>query len=349
MIQQRKVLILQAPQQVRFQEETLPELQPHQILVRSMLSTFKHGTEMTAYFGSSSVSIKHFDPKLRVFVETPEANRSHFYPRPMGNMTVGVVEQVGEAVTAFAVGDRVFGWLPIANWHLVVESQVRSLGNLTPERALCVDPASFALGGVLDGGVRAGEQVLIVGLGAIGLLAIQYCKLHGAVVYASSSFTMRRQLAVEYGADVVLDSAQIGDLGLEIKQVTGEGVDVAIECSGKEAQLHQAIRATRQCGRVVCVGFYSGGFKNLNLGEEFYHNRLSLLASLPALSWNNPVRTEPKLYARDLQRQVIEDFETQRLSVAGMLQPIYSFEDAEEALETISKCPQEVLKVLIKY
>jgi len=348
-MQQQKKLILQAPYQVCFQEKALPELGPRHLLLRSVLSAFKHGTEMSAYCGSSSFATKHFDPKLRLFVETTESNRGHFYPRTLGNMTVGIVEKVGEDVTAVSVGDHVFGWLPIANWHMVADNKVQVLAKLTPHEALCIDPASFALGGVLDGGVRYREKVLITGLGAIGLLAIQYCKLHGAVVYAASSFAMRRKLAVEYGADVVLDSTKMNDLGLEIKQLTGEGVDLAIECSGKDAQLHQAIRATRQCGRVVCVGFYSGGAKKLCLGEEFFHNRITLLASLPAFSWNNPVRTEPQLYAPDLHRLVIEDFESQRLNVAGMLQPTYAFEEAESALELISKHPQEVLKIIIKY
>lgn len=348
-MQQRKVLILQAPRQAYLQEEMLPELRSHQILLRSVLSTFKHGTEMSAYFGSSPFLKKHLDSQLRVFVETSEAAQKHFYPRTLGNMTVGVVEQVGNAVTTVAPGDRVFGWLPIADWHCVADHQVQALNNLTPEQALCIDPASFALGGVLDGAVRYGEKVLVTGLGAIGLLTIQYCKLHGAVVYASSSFAMRRQIAKEYGADVVLDSTQVSDLGREIKQLTEGGVDVAIECSGQYAQLHQAIRATRQCGRVVCVGFYSGEAKNLNLGEEFFHNRISLLASLPAFSWKNPVRGEPQRYAQDLHRMVIEDFVAQRLNASGLLHPIYSFEESEGAVKAIANRPQEVLKVVVKY
>ncbi len=348
-LQRRKALILKAPRKVYVQEETLTELKPDQVLLRSILSTFKHGTEMSAYHGSSPFLKKKLEPELRVFLDNREEVQRHFYPRPLGNMTVGVVEQVGKEVNSVEIGDTVFGWLPVADWHVLSSEKVQPLDELTLEQALCIDPASFALGGVLDGNIRYREKVFITGLGAIGLLAVQYCKLHGATVYASSSFPLRRQMALEYGADVVLDSRQIEDLGLKIKRLTKGGVDVALECSGSYAKLHQTVRATRQCGRVVCVGLYCGGATDLHLGEEFFHNRITLLASLPAFSWNNPVRGSPPLYARDLQHLVIEDFKAKRLKVEGLLRPTYSFSEAEKAVETISRHPEDVIKVAIKY
>jgi hypothetical protein len=51
-MQRRKALIIQAPREVYLQEETLTELKPDRVLLRSVLSTFKHGTEMLAYHGS---------------------------------------------------------------------------------------------------------------------------------------------------------------------------------------------------------------------------------------------------------------------------------------------------------
>ncbi len=345
----RNALMLGSPREVFFQEEALEELKPDRVLLRSLLSTFKHGTEMSAYYGSSPFFKKTLNPQLRVFSENSQEGEGNFYPRSLGNMTVGVIEDVGNDVNSVKIGDLVFGWLPVANWHVVSSKKIQSLNGLEMEQALCIDPASFALGAVLDGNIRYGEKVLITGLGAIGLLAVQYCKLYGAQVYASSSFPLRRRLALEYGADEVFDSRKIEDLGFEIKRLTGGGVDVALECSGSYAKLHQTVRATRQCGRVVCVGFYSGGATDLNLGEEFFHNRISLLASLPALSWNNPVRGSPPLYAKDIQQLVIEDFQVKRLNVENLLQPIYSFAQADKAVEIIAKHPEDVVKVAIKY
>lgn len=140
----------------------------------------------------------------------------------------------------------------------------------------------------MDGQIQPVERVLVTGLGAIGLFAIQYAVAAGAEVFAASLFPMRRTIAAGLGASVY-DPAQAPDWARTFKQETG-GADVAIECSGHLGTLQAAIRAVRQSGRVVCAGFYGPADHRLNLGEEFFHNRISLLASLPALSWGNPVR-----------------------------------------------------------
>jgi threonine dehydrogenase-like Zn-dependent dehydrogenase len=108
-----------------------------------------------------------------------------------------------------------------------------------------------------------------------------------------------------------------------------------------------AMRAARQCGRIVCVGFYGAGA--LNLGEEFFHNRLTLMASLPALSWNNPVRGTPPLYARDLQEMVARDFAAGTITPRGILSPTLSFRDAEDSVTLIADEPQRVIKVLLRH
>ncbi len=346
----RKILMLRAPREPFFQEETLPDLEPNQVLIKSTLSTFKHGTEMASYHASSPFLNQKLDPEYRVFVDSGTTGSSHLYPCTLGNMTAGVVEAIGSDVTTFAVGDNVFGWLPVADWHISPADKLYPLEDgLEAEAALCIDPANFAIGGVMDGDIRYRDKVFVAGLGAIGLLAVQYCKLYGATVYASSSFPKRREIAAEYGADVVLNRKDYDDLGLEIKRLTGGGVDVALECSGNYAQLHQCVRATRQWGRVVCVGFYSGGATDLRLGEEFFHNRITMLASLPDSYWENPVRSDPPLFAEDLWKLIIHDFKTKRLKVGSLLGPTYPFSDAIEAVESISKRPQDVVKVAVKY
>ena len=105
----------------------------------------------------------------------------------------------------------------------------------------------------------------------------------------------------------------------------------------------------RQCGRVVCIGFYGSDEPALSLGEEFLHNRLTLLASLPALSWNNPTRGASPKYAKDLQAAVVDDFRTRRLSSDGILYPVVPFHMAEEAPNLIAAAPERVLKVMIDH
>src|SRR5262249_28860486 len=148
---------------------------------------------------------------------------------------------------------------------------------------------SFGLGAVLDGDIRPAETVLVTGLGAIGQFAIQYCAAAGAHVVAASGFEERRRLARSLGAAEGHDTSAGGEVARPVKEGMAkwrvvkedlvkedlvkegiDGVDVAIECSGSLTTLAMVIRAARQCGRIVCVGFYGAG--TINLGEEFFHN-----------------------------------------------------------------------------
>jgi threonine dehydrogenase-like Zn-dependent dehydrogenase len=343
---ERRVLTLERPRRVRFAAERLPAPGRGDVVVRPLLSTFKHGTEMMAYLGRTPFARRRFDPALRLF--EPVKGASEFYPRPMGSMMVGTVEWAGADVARLRRGTRIYAWAPIADLHVLPADAARPLGGLAPEQALCIDPASFALGGVLDGAVRRGETVLVTGLGAIGLFAIQYCVAAGATVIAASGFARRRALAESFGASAVHDPGAVADLARNIKR-RGGGVDVAIECSSSLAALDRAIRATRQCGRVVCVGFHGGEKGRLDLGAEFYHNRLTLLASLPAHSWGNPVRGRQPLYAADLQRRVARDFRSGTISAAGMLTPALPFADAVRATRVIADAPEEVIKVVLEH
>jgi threonine dehydrogenase-like Zn-dependent dehydrogenase len=338
------VLTIEAPRRARPVARELASPGPGDVVVRSLYSTFKHGTEMMAYLGRTPFASRVFNSTLRLFETAPP--QTSFYPRPMGSMVVGMVDWAGENAGGLQPGERVFAWAPIADVHVLPAANVTRLGKLTPEQALCIDPASFALGGVLDGAIAKNETVLVTGLGAIGLFVIQYCVARGARVVAASSFAQRRQLAQSFGASEVYDTRMESDLARTIKQRIG-GVDAAIECSGSLQTLTMAMRAARQCGRIVCVGFYGAG--TLNLGEEFFHNRLTLMASLPALTWNNPVRETPPLYAKDLQEMVARDFAAGTITPGAVLSPTLSFRDAEHAVTLIADEPQRVIKVLLRH
>src|SRR5262245_39199915 len=210
----QRVLMLEAPQRPRLAAQPLAPPGPGDVVVRSRYSTFKHGTEMMAYRGETPHASRVFNPSLRLF----ENAQAPFYPRPMGSMVVGTVEWSGAEAGGLRPGDQVFGFAPIADVHVMPAAGVRPLGELTPEQALCIDPASFALGGVLDGDIRRGETVLITGLGAIGLVTVQYCAALGARVVVASGFEERRRLAQSFGAGEVHDTSADGDVARTIKE-----------------------------------------------------------------------------------------------------------------------------------
>src|SRR4051812_27060456 len=118
-------------------------------------------------------------------------------------------------------------------------------------------------------------------------------RFHGRDPFHDATFdeglrVFRPATRSRYPSPLVLKPGR--DLGLEVKELTRGGVDVAIEASGRYPRLHDAIRATRQGGRVVTAGFYAGEAAGLSLGREFFHDAIELRASLPAPRWGNADR-----------------------------------------------------------
>jgi threonine dehydrogenase-like Zn-dependent dehydrogenase len=143
-------------------------------------------------------------------------------------------------VAGFAVGEGVHLPLPHRETHTFVAAGMAAIGveplaDLEPERAALLQSTGIALQALHDARVKVGDVVVIFGLGALGLLAMQLARLAGAaVVVAVDPLEARRHLAEKTGATLTLDPTA-GDVGLRLRE--WDGADVAIEFSGVYAAL----------------------------------------------------------------------------------------------------------------
>jgi len=343
-------LIAIAPRTPILREYEEHPLKPNQVRVKSLLSAEKHGTALTLYRGISPFSTKTFDPELGIFVPNPPDKRKtgwEIFPMRLGNMTVGIVTEVGDEVRNFKVGDRVYGYLPIRETHTVDEKQVKlAPPELSDEDLVCIDPAVVSLMAVREGNVRVGDRVAIFGLGAIGLMAVQMAKISGALsVIGVEPIEKRRRLAEKYGADMLLDPSTC-DVGLEIKKATG-GVDISIDTSGSYQALHQAIRVTGYGGTVVPVSWYHGEARGLNLGEEWHFNRQVMVSGARVES--EPYRDYPRWNGKRVYETVVKLFRKKVLTSEGLLSPIVRFEDVVEAYKMLDERPKETIKLGVIY
>jgi propanol-preferring alcohol dehydrogenase len=102
--------------------------------------------------------------------------------------------------------------------------------------------------------VKAGEWLLVIGVGGVGQAVIQVAKKSGATVIAVGRRKERLQIAKKLGADHVLNS-KLQDVGKEVKALTkGAGVDSVIDNVGISESLEQAISSVKKGGRIVVVG-----------------------------------------------------------------------------------------------
>jgi len=263
---------------------------------------------------------------------------------------VGVVTAVGAEATRFAPGERVFGYGPIREEHQAEEGRWYPLGNLSPQDAVCVDPAHVAFVAVRDGNIRIGDTVAVFGLGAIGLLAVQIARAGGAQrVYAVDPLPLRRAYAEAHGADRAFDPNGC-DAALEIKRATdSQGVEVSIETSGSARALHEAIRCLRQCGTVVHVPWGPKEVTELHLDEEFHLNRPTLIGSQAWEGWGNPDRSHPLWNPQRAFQAAIQLFRDGRITGNGVVAPIVPFEDAPQVLPAIFTRPETTIKIGVTF
>lgn len=117
-----------------------------------------------------------------------------------------------------------------------------------------MEPFAVALHAVKRAGSVAGKRVLVTGGGPIGLLVLITARAFGATpVTLSDVVEGRRQAALGFGADAVLDPAA-NDLADQARALSGDGFDVVFEASGAPPALRQAFDLIRPGGTIVQIG-----------------------------------------------------------------------------------------------
>jgi 2-desacetyl-2-hydroxyethyl bacteriochlorophyllide A dehydrogenase len=351
-----RTLILDGPRTVRLSDQPSRPLRAGEVRLRSRLSGISHGTELSLYRGTSAFTDKVFDKGLRAFV-APPAGSASAYPVTLGYEMVSEVSEIGPDVTEVRVGDLVHTGTP--HQEETVLDVATSLQATYPlvvlptadriERALFISLAAVALQAVHDAEIKLGDAVSVHGLGTIGLLTVQMCRLDGIQrVIGVDPDPRRRKLAAGFGATHVLDPADVQPIGLGIRELNdGNGMDVAIDVSGSDRGLQGALAAAGLGASVVAAGFYQGGAGNVRLGEEFHHNRLSLIASIGA--WGAPDRHAPLWNRRRVMATATRLLFSDRVSVDGLLDRRYRFDRAPEAYRWLDDDPRGAVKVAFDY
>jgi NADPH:quinone reductase-like Zn-dependent oxidoreductase len=116
---------------------------------------------------------------------------------------------------------------------------------------------------VTQGGIKAGDVVLVQGTGGVSLFALLFAKMHGARVLATSSSDEKLERVRAMGADHVANYKTNPDWHKVAREVTnGTGVDLVVEVAGT---LDASVRAVRTSGTVALIGVLAGS-RPVNLG-----------------------------------------------------------------------------------
>ena len=255
----------------------------------------KHGTERMLYQGECFAR-GDYDPGLQLFREN--GSKDGFRAYVTGNLAVCEVLEVGLSVTDLKIGEYVlcrtgFRERPVIDVAALNSVDVRKVPPGLPwQSALCLDPTVFALSAIRDGHVRIGDTVAVIGLGALGLMAVQLARaLHARTVFAVDPTEERRKVASELGADVIIDPTVV-DAGEVVRGYNaGKGADVVIEMSGYPDGLQTAIRAAHYGGTVVLGGTSPRYGSAIDLGGDSHFNCLDFIFSRAC---SEPNRDHPR-------------------------------------------------------
>lgn len=327
-------------------------LRAEEVLVRTEMASGKHGTTF-AMFDRRTFEGKRFDVERHLVVADEREASARLptaeSPWTSGTSGLGIVEAVGAKVNRVETGQRVVGLMDIRETNIVHQSNLWNLGDIDPLGALCIEPAYVAFHCIRESNLRYGDRLAVIGLGALGLLAVGMAREAGAAqVIAADLLPSRLALAKKLGADHALDVRE-PNLPERIRELSGgEGVDIAIELTGAYAGLNTAIRCARVAGLVCSAGFYPGEAHGLYLGREYHHNRLTMIVP-HGCGWGHEPRDYPYWDKARAYDTIIEMMRRGRLPAAGIVNKVYALEEAANIFQDIRQQPDAIIKFAVDF
>ena len=294
-------------------------------------------------------------------------------PAILGHELSGTVVKVGGGVTAFKKGDRVVsfhhipcgacfycerklfsqcpeykkvgltaGFQPsgggfaqfVRAMPWIVERGMLALpDDISFEEATFVEPVNTCLKAVRKARVEAGEDVLVIGQGPIGLLLMLLAREEGSVLMTSDPMPQRRAKSRELGATISIDPAA-GNLASEVRaRTSGRGADVVIVAVPNPKLVEEALSLARPGGRVLL----------------FAHNDPVMRVEFPAAA----VGVEEKEILGSYSASVEDQIESarlvfeRRLPVRQLISHRFPLEEIAEALNLAARPSGDTLKVVV--
>ena len=178
------------------------------------------------------------------------------FPRTVGYSAAGIVSEIGSGVTDIRAGDRVVVYWGKHKKNITVSRNniIKIPDEVSTQEASMALISTFPLAAIRKAKLEIGESAMVMGLGILGVFAVQELKAAGAYpIVAVDPIKDRREFAIKLGADFALDPTQRG-FADEVKRITGGGVNVCIEVTGLGVGLIQALDCMKRFGRVALLG-----------------------------------------------------------------------------------------------
>jgi L-iditol 2-dehydrogenase len=301
------------------------------------------------------------------------ASGSHSAPRIFGHETSGVVAAVGDAVGAFKPGDRVvvFHHIPcgecyycrhktfaqcetykkvgctagfepsgggfaeyvrVMDW-IVDHGAVRIPDEISFEQACFVEPVNTCMKGIETLQLVAGESVLVIGQGPIGIILSSLAKRSGARVITSDLYPERLTISKSFGLENAIDASRADTVKTVREWTEGRGADAAIVAVGGNSLIGAAMDAVRPGGRVLLFAQTVRGEATIDPAAICVDEK-RLLGSYSA--------------SVELQADSVRFVMSREMDLERLISHRFSLSDSIEALKLAANPQPDSMKILIQ-
>lgn len=272
-------LVFKSPGKAQVCEFEVPRPKAGEVLLENAYTVVSAGTERANLMNLPNTS----PSSARDFATVQAPTPGEKYPYFPGYSGIGKVVAVGEGVTGIPLGVRALSRFSGHRSHAIQPAEGLTL--VTDERIDSLDAsftviAAMGLQGVRKLRLEIGESAAVIGLGILGMFAVQAAVLSGATPVITTDFDPeRRDLARQFGADEAF-APDDPELPEKVRALTrGRGADGVVEVTGVATALRQALAIVAREGRVSLTGCTRVSDASIDFYQQVHMRGVSLIGA----------------------------------------------------------------------
>ena len=330
-----KRLVIRGSKDAYFEDISIPTCPKDGVVAKSLFTAVSTGTEVRVYrWLPVDDNGEYSHPKLK-FTGKPLTN---------GYCMVGEIIEVGSEVQDFDIGDVVYMGEPHQEYGSSrVENIFKIPTGVSSEEAAFMNVLHVAQGAIRDGNPSPGENVLILGLGVIGLSAVAFSNAFGFNTIAMDLNDKRVDIAREMGAGLAISPSTEG-YSEKIKDFfNGKEPDLVIEAASSWRAIKTGLDLVRPGGTIIVVATHTDKPDFDPVGHPYLSKKLTIKTSygpeLPGSRWD-------KEKSRDFTFDLLRN---KKINIKPMITDTISWNQIPDIYDRLDREEPGIAGVLVKW
>ena len=329
-----KKLVVTGPNTADFITTEIPSINTNQILVKTICTAISTGTEIRVYKGISIDADNKF-----MF-----PNMHWSYPVENGYSTVGEIVEIGKDVLGYEIGQRVFTSETHKQYSTCNPQDVFKIPSGIPsEYAAMLNILQVGHIALRSANPTFGENLVIAGLGVIGLSVLAYCKTFGFNAIGIETISKRQLIAESMGVLSVLNPDDSNLQKIVEQKFNGNPPDFAIEAASNWNAIEMCQGLVKEDGKIVVVSRHTAAPKYNPVGHPYFGKRQSIISSY-GFSENNTRWN--RLNCMNLTIQLLEN---KRLDISALITDKIQWDELPSMYAKLSNNPETTVGVIVNW